>query len=110
MTYRDSIIAKNAASVGFNFFDAGEGVVAYRVPDDAEKGMYMVDVGGGCKVTIKAADHVFGGKDLVVNTEDSYCLFCFDLNMYIQRTGEYKGCVLIETEDDTAMCCFIVLE
>ena len=110
MTYRDSIIAKNNGSAGFNYDEAGEGVVAYRVPEDAEKAIYLVDIYGGCTVTIKAADHVFGGKDLVVDTEDGYSIVYVDLNTYIQRSGEHKGCVLIENDDETAMCSFIVLE
>ena len=110
MTYRDSIIFKNTGSTQLDLIEAGEGVVAYRVPEDAEKGIYLVDVYDGCSVTIKAADHVFSGKDLVVNTEDGQCAVYLDLNTYIQRSGEHKGCVLIETDESTATCAFIILE
>ena len=110
MTYRDSIIVKNNGMTQINVVEVGEGVVAYRVPEDAEKAVYLVDIFGGCTVTIKAADHVFGGKDLVVHTEDGYGIVYVDLNTYIQRSGEHKGCVLIESDDDTAMCELTVLE
>ncbi len=110
MTYRDSIIVKNNGITQINVVEVGEGVVAYRVPEDAEKAVYLADVYGGCTVTIKAADHVFGGKDLVVSVKDGQSLIYLDLNTYIQRSGEHKGCVLIESDDDSVMCELTVLE
>ena len=110
MNYRDSIYLNDNETATFELNAPVETVMAYRVPEDAEKGLFLFESYDKSTVTIKAADHVFGGKDLVVDIEENYCVLYLDINAYIQRTGEYKGCIVVENSDESAMCEFIILE
>lgn len=76
-----------------------ENSVAYRVPKDAEKALLLVDNDYSLiTLTIKAADNVFGGKDLVWQIKGGYHGIILDVNTFIQRSGEYEGCILFESE------------
>ena len=87
-----------------------DNAMAYRVPEDAEYGFLMVSNPIECTYTIKAADNVLGGKDQVFYCPYGYNSMYLDLNSFIQRSGEYKGCVLIEIGEKGAMSEMIVFQ
>lgn len=110
MNYVDSIYLNEKGTAKFKLDVSGANFLAYRVSEDAEKGIFLFDSYEGSKIKIKAADHVFGGKDFVVDVGEEYTVLCLDINPYIQRTGEYKGCILLESSDESASCELVIIE
>ena len=110
MNYYDAICLNNNGTATFALDVETDTIMACRVPEDAEKGIFIFESFVSNTVTIKAADHVFGGKDLVVDIPTGYSILCLDINAYIQRSGEYKGCILVESSDSSVMCDIIIFE
>ncbi len=112
MIYYDCFYGKFNEPMDFSYIDnETDNVVAYRVPKDAEEALFMVDHDySAIKITVKAADNVLCGKDLSVQINRSTGVFFLDLNTFIQRSGEYEGCVLIESDDKDFRSELLVLE
>ncbi|MBR4087386.1 MAG: hypothetical protein IKK30_05990 [Clostridia bacterium] len=112
MTYYDCLHGKFNEPMDFTYIhDEVEDVVAYRVPKDAEEALLMIDHDySAITIIVKAADNVLCGKDLSIQINRGTGVFFLDLNTFIQRSGEYEGCVLIESDDKDFRSELLVLE
>lgn len=105
----DSVIVKNGDMIEAVNMHYTEDKVVYRVPDDAEKALLLIS-SDDTDVVIKAADNVFSGKDPKYYSIEPRIAAFLDLNTYIQRSGEYKGCVVIESVAEPFESCLLVFE
>lgn len=112
MIYYDCLHGKFNEPMNFTYIDDEvDNVVAYRVPEDAEEALLMIDQDySTITITVKAADNVFSGKDLSIQINRGTAVFFLDLNTFIQRSGEYEGCVLIESDGNDFRSELLVLE
>ena len=110
MLYIDSIIVKKEELFSNTDMSGGDIELAFRVPEDAETALLMLLNSEEVEFNIKSADSVFGGKDLkFLCGENSFSMFV-DLNTFIQRSGEYKGCVLLEADTENFECKLLIPE
>ncbi len=101
MTYFDATHNKNYVYFDTDVLNRCPKVVAYRVPEDAEYALLLLGIEDPSTITIKAADSVLGGKDQIFPCECGYNGVFLELSTFIQRSGEHKGCVLIECAEDS---------
>lgn len=109
MNYVDSVVVKNGSVISNLEMVQSDDVVAYRVPEDAENALLLVE-SEEADVTIRAADHVFGGGEKRFQCGESPFAVYLDLNTCVQRSGEYKGCVLVEGLIEPFKSCLLILE
>ena len=110
MTYFDCVCVKNNEIYDSEPFDQVENTVAYRVPKDAERALFVVMNPMEGHYVFKSADHVFGGKDLEFSCNSGYHSMYVDINTMIQRSGEHEGCILIEFDGDSCLGKLFVFE
>lgn len=105
----DSVIVKNGDIIENLEMHHIEDKVIYRVPANAEKALLLISSDDG-DIFVRAADNVFCGKNLrFYSLETRYAAF-LDLNTYIQHSGEYKGCVVVECMTEPIETCLLVFE
>ncbi len=101
MTYFNAIRKKKHVFFDIEQLNTSVKSAAYRVPEDAEFGLLLLYSEDASTVTIKTADSVFGGKDQKIECEPGCVGVFLELNNCIQTSGEHKGCVLIESTENT---------
>ncbi len=110
MTYYNAIRLKTNEMFDSELTNASDEVVAYRVPEDAEHAVILMFNDNSSTTIIRSGDTFFGGKDLILNCDEGYYGVYLDLNTYIQRSGEHKGCVVIENDGDMFRSQLAILE
>ena len=110
MTYFDCIRLKNNEIHDSDPLDQIKEIVAYRVPKDAERAMFLVVNSEAATFTFKGADNVFGGKELNFNCPGGYYCMYVDINTMIHHSGDHEGCILIEYSGESCLGKLFVLE
>lgn len=110
MYYLNSTPVKIGDLISTNNMNCCECITAYRVPDDAETAVLLVKNYSGSDIIIKSGDNVFRGKDMSYYDMDDCFVIFLDLNTFIQRSGEQKGCIVLDSDSDEYESKLFVLE
>lgn len=110
MYYLDSTPVKIGDLISTKDMNFSDCITAYRVPDDAEIAVLLVKNYVSLDMAICSGNNVFRGKDMSYYDMDDCFVIFLDVNTFVQRSGEHKGCIILDSGTDTYESKLFVLE